>query len=347
MTKTLTDTQELEAGRELVAQYLQEAHATEAALVTTLTAHIAMTPRGGYRDLLERHLAETRQQARAIESRLSELGATGNLVVAAAGLARNLAGQAFSLAKGPVDLIRGAGGEEKLLKNAKDECASEALEIATYDALETAAEAIGDEKTVRLARRHRGEEERMLEGLRRAIPALTRATVMARAGGQPTYDLAETGAADTARKAGTAAKRTAKGTAKRTARQARRVPGAEAVEGTARGAAASEGDLPIGRYDDLTAEEIVSRLNRLSQVDLRVIAAYEAKNRKRRTILSRIESLQADQPFAGYDELTADEVISRLREADESVAARVRDYEGAHQRRVSVLEAAQGRLAAR
>lgn len=47
----------------------------------------------------------------------------------------------------PYRLVRGTGGEEKVLKNAKDACASEALEIATYTALERLAHFAGDERT--------------------------------------------------------------------------------------------------------------------------------------------------------------------------------------------------------
>lgn len=167
-------------GRGLVVQYLQEAHATEQALVTTLQAHITMTPVGSYRQLLERHLIETRQQARAIEHRLAELGGSGGVLAAGYGFAQAVVGQALALAKGPLDLLRGANGDEKRLKNAKDECASEALEIATYDALEAAARAVGDETTAQLAERHRRQEERMLAGLREQIPALAEAAVAAR-----------------------------------------------------------------------------------------------------------------------------------------------------------------------
>jgi ferritin-like metal-binding protein YciE len=201
-----TNDAQRQAAEALVIQYLNEAHATEEALVTTLRAHIAMTPKGSYRDLLERHLGETQQQARTIERRLEELGEGRSLVAAGVGLAQTVVGQVLALSKGPVDVLRGKSGEEKLLKNAKDECATEALEIATYDALHTLAEAVGDEKTARLAERHRRQEERMLEDLRRHIPALTHATVLAQAGGQPTYDVSSTGAADTARQAGRKAK---------------------------------------------------------------------------------------------------------------------------------------------
>jgi hypothetical protein len=48
------------------------------------------------------------------------------------GVVQTVAGQALALAKAPLNVVRGSGGEEKVLKNAKDACASEALEIPTY-----------------------------------------------------------------------------------------------------------------------------------------------------------------------------------------------------------------------
>jgi ferritin-like metal-binding protein YciE len=195
----LADDAQAAAGRRLVIQCLHEARATEAALITTLTAHIAMTPAGSYRTLLERHLEETQAQAAAIQRRLDDLGESASLVQTATGAVQGLVGQVLALTKGPIDLLRGKGGEEKLLKNAKDECATEALEIATYDALEALASAVGDAQTARLAARHRTQEERMLAELRRHLPTLTFATVLALAGGQPTYDLADTPAGEAVR----------------------------------------------------------------------------------------------------------------------------------------------------
>jgi ferritin-like metal-binding protein YciE len=176
-TTTTPDHDRRAAAEALVVQQLTEAHATELALASTLRTHIAMAPSGGYRDLLERHLGETRRQADAIEARLAELDAARGLVPAVLDLAQTLVGQVLVLAKGPVDLVRGKSGAEKLLKNAKDECATEALEIATYDALRALADSIGDTETAELALRHRGEEERMLEELRGFLPSLTDATV--------------------------------------------------------------------------------------------------------------------------------------------------------------------------
>src|SRR4051812_7988495 len=196
-----SDLAQLEAGRTLIVQHLNEAHATETALVTTLTAHISMTPSGSYRTLLERHLQETRDQAEAIEERLAELGAGSSLLATGTGLIESLIGQVLALSKGPIDLLRGKSGEEKLLKNAKDECATEALEIAPYESLITLARAIGDAPTAELAERHLEQEERMLEELRRHLPLLTHATVLAQAGGTPTYDIGSTGAADAVKSA--------------------------------------------------------------------------------------------------------------------------------------------------
>jgi len=162
-------------GQDKIAQYLHEAHAMELALVRTLQAHSAMTPAGEYRSALERHRRDTQRHADAVARRLRELGRSPGIAETAYGLGQRLVGQALSLAKAPLDMVRGSGGEERLLKNAKDECATEALEIATYDALEALARQVGDADTARLAAELRADEEQMLETLRAQLPRLTAA----------------------------------------------------------------------------------------------------------------------------------------------------------------------------
>jgi hypothetical protein len=83
----------------------------------------------------------------------------------------------------------------------------------------------------------------------------------------------------------------ASGLADTAAQQARRVPGVEPAEGEARGAVAREQDLPITNYDQLTVDEIVQRLGRLSKGDLHKIDAYERKHANRKTVHSKIASL--------------------------------------------------------
>jgi ferritin-like metal-binding protein YciE len=209
--------------KDLVLQYLSEAHALELALVTNLNAHSAMTPRGTYRTLLERHRDTTQGHADALEKRINELGEDvgRGIVTKAADLARDAVGQALVLTKGPIDMVRGTGVSEKLLKNAKDEVTTEAQEIATYDALEAAAKAAGDEPTAKLAAAHRADEEKMLEALRREIPKLALGDVKERTDG-PVVSPSTTRRTSST----TAAKRKAAG-AKKTTSTTRRKPAAK------------------------------------------------------------------------------------------------------------------------
>jgi ferritin-like metal-binding protein YciE len=331
-----------------LVQYLNEAHGMEEGLVRDLQSQIAMTPRGRYRTALETHLRETRDHAKRLEARLRDLGSGGNPLQAVTGTAQTVLGQAFAFAKMPLDLVRGSGGEERVLKNAKDSCAAEALEIATYDTLERLARALGDEETARLAASIRGDEEKMLDRIRRVIPALVDDVVRAEVKGERTYDPAETGAADAVRDVAAATKDTARkatASAKRTTRQARRVPGVADAEGLVKGALASEDDLPLPNYDSLTADEIVEKLSSLSQVDLAKIEAYERKHQGRATVLNRVSALRSDEPWPGYDELTAEEIVARLRDSDDELAKSVRAYERAHKGRASVQDAAERELA--
>jgi ferritin-like metal-binding protein YciE len=323
--------------KQKVVQYLNEAHATEVGLVRVLQSQIAMTPRGTYRSELEKHLGETREHAERVQRRLAELGAGGNPAQVAVGFVEGVIGQTLALWKTPLDLVRGGSGEEKVLKNAKDACATEALEIATYTALEQLARSVGDETTARLAASIRGDEERMLQRVQRELPRLAAAVVGAEVEGNPSYDASKTGAADAVRAVGAQAKRSA--------RQARKVPGVARAEGRVKGAVASAEDLPIARYDDLTAEEIVGRLAELSQVDLAKVEAYEGKREARTTILSRIDSLRGDEPWPGYDELTVAEIRTTLDDADEERAKAVRNYERSHKNRTGVLSAIERELA--
>jgi ferritin-like metal-binding protein YciE len=331
-----------------VVQYLNEAHATEATLVRELQAQIAMTPAGDYRSALEKHLDETRSHAERIQKRLGDLDASANPILAGIGLVETAIGQTVAFWKAPLNLVRGSGGEEKLLKNAKDAAASEALEIATYTSIERLAQTVGDEETARLAASIRADEERMLDRVLREIPRLTEAVVQADVKGNPSYDVSRTGAADAVREAGEEVKETTRKAAeatRRSARQARKVPGVAQAEGQVKGAVASEEDLRIARYDMLTAEEITGKLPELSQIDLAKIDAYERRNQDRSTILSRIDTLRGNEPWPGYDELTAAEVQAVLSEGDDERAQEVRAYERSHKNRAGVLQAAERELA--
>jgi ferritin-like metal-binding protein YciE len=329
-------------------QYLNEAHASEQALTRTLQAHIAMTPRGAYRRDLERHLRETKSHATALEQRLEELGESRSVVVAGVGALQSLVGQTLALSKGPFDLLRGASAEEKLLKNAKDESATEAREIATYRALEHFAQRIGDKKTARLAASIRADEERMLAVLQERVPTLVDNVVRSELKDESVYDVSKTGGGEAVRRSGKKVKRATRESAKKagsqarsTARQARKIPGVAQAEGELKGAIASEQDLAITNYDSLNVDEIVGKLSALSQIDLAKVDAYERKHQNRSTVLSRIDSLRKDEPWPGYDELTVDEIRKSLARADTKQSLEVREYERRHKDREGVLQTAE------
>ena len=335
----------MNASQKKVLQYLGEAEASETALVRVLQSQIAMTPRGAYRTALEQHLRQTQEHAERVAGRRRELGQGGNPLTAAVGAVESVVGQALALGKTPFDLLRGSGGEEKVLKNAKDACATEALEIATYTAIERLARAVGDDETAQLAASIRADEEKMLERVLREIPKLTDAVVRAEVKGDPSFDVSTTGAADAVREAGRREDGARPASAKRTARQARKVPGVARAEGELKGAVASEDDLAIARYDKLTAEEIAGRLAELSQVDLAKVDAYERKHENRTTVLNRISTLRGDEPWAGYDELTAARGPGRPRRGRRRPRPAGPRLRARHKNRAGVLKAAERELA--
>lgn len=153
---------------------LREAHSHELALISNLQAHIGIAAPSDYRSRLEIHLKETRQHEDRVRTRLDELGFTRNLVQFGLGLARTVAGQTLVLAKGPLDVVRGGMDvSEKMVRNARDEVVTEALEIATYDYVERLARNLGDTETAELAADIRADEEAMLADLRGFMGELT------------------------------------------------------------------------------------------------------------------------------------------------------------------------------
>ena len=142
-----------------------------------------MTTQAAYKKRLKQHLSETKRHGRDVKKRVKELGGVAGhhsirpaprLSPDAAQAVLSGAQKAAALAQGPLHALRGTGEEEKQLKNAKTEYASESEEIATYSAIEALAETLGDGDTQRLARGIRRDEERMRSYLGEADSASRR-----------------------------------------------------------------------------------------------------------------------------------------------------------------------------
>lgn len=176
---------ELKARDAKLIQYLNEAYGKERELETALQAHIGLTTREAYRKRLKDHLKETRQQATGLKRRIKQLGGKAEAVPApgpdavaeVAGAVQSAASKAVAAAKGPLHALRGTSEPETMLKNAKTEFFNEHEEIANYNAIETLAEAVGDNETAKLAREYRRQEERMAKFLDRTIVQLTKEVV--------------------------------------------------------------------------------------------------------------------------------------------------------------------------
>jgi len=153
-----------------LVQYLSEAYGKERELETALQAHILIAGKGPYKKRLQQHLKETKAHAKAVERRIKKLGGGGQTLQTAVG-------KLTAAAKGPLHAVRGDGEAEKMLKNAKTEYFNEHEEIATYLAIETLAQKVGDSETANLARAIRREEERMASFLQGQIKQLTGAVV--------------------------------------------------------------------------------------------------------------------------------------------------------------------------
>ncbi len=170
-------------------QYLNEAYGTEKQLETALQAHITMATRATYKKRLQQHLRETKRHAKDVERRIKKLGgkaeasplpgAVPEAAADAASAVTAAVGKVAAAVQGPLHAVRGTGPEEKQLKNAKTEYASEAQEIATYTAIQTLADTVGDKDTSKLAKAILREEQRMASFLEKLIPQLTKSVATA------------------------------------------------------------------------------------------------------------------------------------------------------------------------
>jgi ferritin-like metal-binding protein YciE len=290
---------------DVLVQYLREARATECGLAQTLQVHIAGTPPGEHRSRLEQHLEETRAHGERLARRIEELDSDGDplrqaldLVSAPVGyglgIARGAARAMLSLVGMPLPLLRGPepSAADRVLRNVRAESASEALEVATYTAIERLAEAAGDEPTARLAREIRADEERMLSYLQQAVVELSdrlagRSQVAGRRAERSEGRGQRSEAADERPRAGNGA---APAPSPPAASHVSEEPELVAEFGPPEEAGAEvEVAEPWEGYDRMKAAEIEQRLADASDELVVVVQLYEANGRKRQTVLRAAE----------------------------------------------------------
>jgi hypothetical protein len=315
--------------RDKVIQSLQETRDAEYDFTGLVAASIAVTQDGDYRRRLESQRRRARQREYKLSERLVELGARRNLGDLGADAARVVGTETLALATAPLQLFRGSGSEERLLKSARDMCASAAVLAAHYRSTEQIAHAGRDEVTAKLAVDMRSESEDVLSACFNALDPLADAVITGEVGGWRTNQGGRSGMAQMLR-----APQLREGLYRL------REEAADALRSARRGALRLEVEGIVLDYDSLSAEEISKRLSQLSQADLAIVEAYERTTYHRQQVLETLRDLRGREPWPGYDEMTADEVRARLSGAEDHDWIRsVLDYERQHRNRPGVLNA--------
>jgi len=101
--------------------------------------------------------------------------------------------------------------------------------------------------------------------------------------------------------------------------------------------AATRTTRPAKGYDALSTEQVMARMGDVSQSDLTRLAVHEREHQNRAEVLKRITALQGDEPWPGYDALSANDLGSALSGASPERLETVLAYEREHKRRDSVL----------
>jgi hypothetical protein len=140
------------------------------------------------------------------------------------------------------------------------------------------------------------------------------------------------------------AKQTARRTGKKTGARASSAASAVAPKMPRVAAPKSAGELPIARYESLTADEIVTQTKGLTQTDLAKVYKYEKAHENRQTVLRAVENQFVALPIPTYDALTVEEIIGRLDNLSESELKTIRSYEADTKSRQTVLGKIDGRI---
>jgi ferritin-like metal-binding protein YciE len=140
----------METTQERLVRYLDEAWAVEKALVSDLREMADEVNDQQVRALFEEHAQVTHQQEENLEARIRALGQEPS---GAKGFVHQMIAKAGDLLQGTQDEY------DKTTQDLMKGFATENLEMAMYQSLESFATAIGDQETAQLARRHFDQEK--------------------------------------------------------------------------------------------------------------------------------------------------------------------------------------------
>ena len=97
-------------------------------------------------------------------------------------------------------------------------------------------------------------------------------------------------------------------------------------------------DPPFAGYEGLNDREAMDSLSGHSQAELEVTEDYERAHENRPMVLNKMRYMRGRQPMEGYDDLSPEEIVAALQDADVATIKAVRSYERKFANRPDVLE---------
>lgn len=142
--------------------WLKNAYALENQLIEVLQAHAAQAADfPTVQEKIEAHLEETKGHAEKVGKCLEELGEDPSA-------AKTAMGKVMGMMAGAGTAMAG----DAIIKNAIAEAASEQMEIATYNAIITAADELGHPEIAKMCKEILAEEEAVAAWLADSLPTL-------------------------------------------------------------------------------------------------------------------------------------------------------------------------------
>jgi ferritin-like metal-binding protein YciE len=152
--------------KQVLIKWLNDAVGMEEGIIETLEEHAKDAREEGLgkvESMIEKHIQETKDQSERIQTCIEELGG-------------EVSGGKSKLSEivGKVSGMMSEPAEDKVIKNALSEHATEHFEIASYMAIEEAARECGEDRIARVARDIIEEEIKTSEMIKENLPMLVR-----------------------------------------------------------------------------------------------------------------------------------------------------------------------------
>jgi hypothetical protein len=94
----------------------------------------------------------------------------------------------------------------------------------------------------------------------------------------------------------------------------------------------------IEGYDGMSVPTLCSELRLHSQAELTEVDAYERSHEDRTPVLDKLRYLRTREPVSGYDDLSTEDLLTRLGDVDAGTLLAARGYETKLRHRPEVLD---------